>query len=81
MPITSEVRLFIERCPATVVGVTGTKGKSTTTALLGEMLKSRFTTWVGGNIGRSLLPELGKIDKRDIVVLELSSYIVSSIWE
>src|SRR5829696_8465797 len=49
VPVTTEVRLFVERCPATVVGVTGTKGKSTTTAMLGRMLESRYTTWVGGN--------------------------------
>jgi UDP-N-acetylmuramoylalanine--D-glutamate ligase len=79
VPVTTEIRLFVERCPATIVGVTGTKGKSTTTALLGEMLKNRFTTWVGGNIGRSLLPELGKIDKTDIVVLELSSYMLEHL--
>ncbi|HET6251868.1 MAG TPA: UDP-N-acetylmuramoyl-L-alanine--D-glutamate ligase [Tepidisphaeraceae bacterium] len=79
VPITTEICLFVERCPASIVGVTGTKGKSTTTALLGEMLKSRFTTWVGGNIGRSLLPELGKIDARDIVVLELSSYMLEHL--
>lgn len=76
VPVTTEIRLFVERCPATVIGVTGTKGKSTTTALLGEMLKQRFTAWVGGNIGRSLLPDLAKIERSHLVVLELSSYML-----
>jgi UDP-N-acetylmuramoylalanine--D-glutamate ligase len=76
VPITTEIRLFVERCPGTIVGVTGTKGKSTTTALLFEMLKTRFNVFKGGNIGGSLLPELGTIDKTDIVVLELSSYML-----
>jgi UDP-N-acetylmuramoylalanine--D-glutamate ligase len=76
VPVTTEVRLFIERCPATLIGVTGTKGKSTTTAMLGEILRRRFTTWVGGNIGGSLLPALERIDATDLVVLELSSYML-----
>jgi UDP-N-acetylmuramoylalanine--D-glutamate ligase len=76
VPVTTEIMLFIERCPATIVGVTGTKGKSTTTALLGAMLKRRFTTHVGGNIGKSLLPELPRIGKSDVVVLELSSFML-----
>jgi UDP-N-acetylmuramoylalanine--D-glutamate ligase len=76
VPVTTEIRLFIERCPATLIGVTGTKGKSTTTAMLGEILRRRFTTWVGGNIGGSLLPELERIDATDLVVLELSSYML-----
>jgi UDP-N-acetylmuramoylalanine--D-glutamate ligase len=79
VPITTEIRLFIERCPATIVGVTGTKGKSTTSALLGEMLKTRYVTWVGGNIGRSLLPELVKIERTHLVVLELSSYMLEHL--
>jgi UDP-N-acetylmuramoylalanine--D-glutamate ligase len=74
--VTTEIKLFVERCPATVVGVTGTKGKSTTTAMLGDILKGQFTTHVGGNIGRSLLADLGRIDKTHIVVLELSSYML-----
>lgn len=80
-PITTEIALFIERCPATIFGVTGTKGKSTTAALLGEMLKTRFTTFVGGNIGRSLLPELPHIGKKDVVVLELSSFMLHYLRE
>jgi UDP-N-acetylmuramoylalanine--D-glutamate ligase len=74
--VTTEIKLFVERCPATVVGVTGTKGKSTTTAMLGEMLRGQFKTWVGGNIGGSLLADLGQIDKTHLVVLELSSFML-----
>ena len=81
VPIVTEIMLFIERCPATIIGVTGTKGKSTTTALLGQMLKTQFTTFVGGNIGRSLLPELKNIAKKDIVVLELSSFMLHYLRE
>lgn len=76
VPITTEIRLFIERCPATILGVTGSKGKSTTAALLGEMLKTRFTVWVGGNIGRPLLNDLQNIDKTHLVLLELSSFML-----
>ena len=74
--VTTEIKLFVERCPATIVGVTGTKGKSTTTAMLGEILKREFITHVGGNIGGSLLPTLPTIDKTDLVVLELSSFML-----
>jgi UDP-N-acetylmuramoylalanine--D-glutamate ligase len=77
VPITTEIRLFIERCPANrIVGVTGTKGKSTTTALLGRMLATRYTTHVGGNIGRPLLLELPNIQPDDVVLLELSSFML-----
>ncbi len=79
VPVTTEIRLVVERCPATVVGVTGTKGKSTTTALLGEMLKARHTTWVGGNIGGSLLFDLPKMKQSDVVLLELSSYMLEHL--
>jgi UDP-N-acetylmuramoylalanine--D-glutamate ligase len=80
VPITTEIRLFLERCPAQrIVGVTGTKGKSTTTTLLGLMLRSRFKTWVGGNIGGSLLDKLPQMSRQDLVVLELSSYMLEHI--
>jgi UDP-N-acetylmuramoylalanine--D-glutamate ligase len=79
IPITTEIRLFIERCPVPIIGVTGTKGKSTTTAMLGEILKRRFRTHVGGNIGHSLLPELERIEKSDLVVLELSSFMLEHL--
>jgi UDP-N-acetylmuramoylalanine--D-glutamate ligase len=79
VPVTTEIRLFIERCPAPIVGVTGTKGKSTTTALLGRMLETRHKTWVGGNIGRSLLHDLERIEREQLVVLELSSYMLAHL--
>jgi UDP-N-acetylmuramoylalanine--D-glutamate ligase len=78
--VTTEMRLFVERCPARrVLGVTGTKGKSTTTAMLGAMLSQRFKTWVGGNIGKSLLDDLPNIRPDDLVVLELSSYMLEHL--
>lgn len=77
VPVTTEIRLFVERCPAKrIVGVTGTKGKSTTTALLGRMLATTFTTHVGGNIGKPLLLDLDAIAPDDVVVLELSSFML-----
>ncbi len=76
VPITTEIQLLIERCPAPIIGVTGTKGKSTTTALLGQMLSTRHTTHVGGNIGKSLLLDLPRIETDHLVVLELSSFML-----
>src|SRR5262249_43531575 len=76
VPITTEICLFIERCRAFFVGVTGTKGKSTTSAMIDAILRRRFTTWFGGNIGKSLLPELPAIHPDHVVVLELSSFML-----
>jgi UDP-N-acetylmuramoylalanine--D-glutamate ligase len=72
--ITSEMNLFIEACPAAILGITGSSGKSTTTALVGEMLRRSRPSRVGGNIGKSLLEELGEIGAAEWVVLELSSF-------
>lgn len=72
--ITSEIDLFLERCPATVIGVTGSNGKSTTAAMIADILKAGRRTWLGGNIGRSLLGDLPDIAPADYVVLELSSF-------
>ena len=81
VPVTTEIRLFIERCPGEVIGVTGTKGKSTSSSLIGLMLKDHYRTWVGGNIGGSLLEKLPQMCKRDLVVLELSSYMLEHLRE
>ncbi len=81
VPVTTEVRLFIERCPAPIVGVTGTKGKSTATAMLGAILRRRYTAHVGGNLGGSLLFDLPKIQADHVVVLELSSFMLEYLAE
>lgn len=75
IPLESETRLFFSLCPAPIAAITGSSGKSTTTALVGEMLKaSGFRTFVGGNIGSPLTPYLGEIGPEDQVVMELSSF-------
>lgn len=76
VPITTEINLFVERCPARCVGVTGSVGKSTVTAMIGTALGGlqRGRAWTGGNLGDSLLPALGEIAADDVVVLELSSF-------
>lgn len=81
IPLTSEMNLFAERCRARrVIGITGSAGKSTTTAMIGAILNAAHAAgagpraWVGGNIGQSLLGVLGQIEPEDIVVLELSSF-------
>ena len=71
---TTEINLFLRRCRARTVGVTGSVGKSTTTAMIGEVLSGTHRAHVGGNIGRSLLEDLPNIADDHAVVLELSSF-------
>src|SRR5690242_5369526 len=74
IPVLTEMGLFFRLCPAPVVGVTGTKGKSTTYTLITRILE-RGTRRViaGGNIGTSIIDLVPTIAADDIVVLELSS--------
>lgn len=73
--VATEIELFLERCPAPVVGVTGSNGKSTTAAMTAAILRAAgFRTWLGGNLGGSLLESLDQIMPEDRVVLELSSF-------
>ncbi|MFZ4827898.1 MAG: UDP-N-acetylmuramoyl-L-alanine--D-glutamate ligase, partial [Phototrophicaceae bacterium] len=75
IPFTNDAQLFMERVSAPVIGITGSAGKTTTTTLVGEMLKhAGITTHVGGNIGYVLLDELPTIQPSDWVVMELSSF-------
>ena len=72
--ITSEMNLFMALCPADVVGITGSNGKSTTTALTGAILATDRPARVAGNIGKSLLDEVEGIGPDETIVLELSSF-------
>ncbi len=75
IPLTNDAQLLVERCPAPVIGITGSAGKTTTTTLTGEIFKTaHHTTWVGGNIGNSLIGELAEMLPTDRVVMELSSF-------
>jgi UDP-N-acetylmuramoylalanine--D-glutamate ligase len=73
VPISSMSQLFLERCPAPVAGITGSSGKTTTTALTGAMLDAAgLDHVVGGNIGVGLLGLLDQIEPETKVVVELS---------
>jgi UDP-N-acetylmuramoylalanine--D-glutamate ligase len=75
IPLSNDAQEFMKRCPAPIVGVTGSAGKTTTTTLVGQMLAaSGYTTWVGGNIGNPLIGDLADIRAEDRVVMELSSF-------
>ena len=73
IPMTSQMRLFLQLCPARPIGITGSSGKSTTTALVGAMAaEAGVEHIVGGNIGEALLGRLGEIRPRRRVILEIS---------
>lgn len=75
IPIESDIGIFLELCPAPIIGVTGTKGKSTTASLLAHILAKHYPQVIlAGNIRQSVLEKLAEITKDTIVVLELSSW-------
>lgn len=83
VPVESEMTLFFRACPARIVGITGTRGKSTTTALIAHLLQAgEQKLWWGGNIGkRSPLDFVEEVKAGDVVVLELSSWMLESLHE
>ena len=78
--VTSEMEVFFDLCPATIFAVTGSDGKTTTTTLIAKMLEEEGkNVFVGGNIGKPLLPEIENIKADDFVVVELSSFQLISM--
>ena len=80
--VTSQIELFFELCPATIIGITGANGKSTTTSLTAHLLRSRFgnKVWLCGNIGNEpMLTILDQIKPDDLVVLEISSFQIEQL--
>ncbi|MEQ4210428.1 UDP-N-acetylmuramoyl-L-alanine--D-glutamate ligase [Actinopolymorpha sp. B9G3] len=79
--VETELNLFVKLCRArTVYGITGSNGKTTTTTLIARILEQGpRRTWLGGNIGVSLLPVVDEIAPEDVVVLELSSFQLENL--
>lgn len=84
IPLSNDSQLFLETAPCMVVGITGSAGKTTTTSLVGSILREAYTSgsnqvpprnvWVGGNIGEPLLTKVDEMAETDLAVMELSSF-------
>ena len=81
--IVMEMSFFHKLSPSPIIGITGTKGKSTTTSLIYELLKSEYNEkiLIGGNIGKSAIRKLSSLTKNHISVLELSSFQLDGMGE
>src|SRR5437773_11233012 len=80
VPVLTEMALFFRLCPATIVGITGTKGKTTTTTLVDRVLSQGSPRLVvGGHIGTAVIQEVDNLRREDIVVLELSSFQLETL--
>jgi UDP-N-acetylmuramoylalanine--D-glutamate ligase len=76
IPLTNDTQVFMETVPCKTVGITGSAGKTTTTALVGQMAKTAISekVFIGGNIGDPLLNYVDIIKPGDLAILEISSF-------
>lgn len=73
--LTSEIEMLMQTCPGTIIGITGSDGKTTTTNLIYQILKEKgYNCYLGGNVGIPLFTKVGEMLPEDIIVLELSSF-------
>lgn len=73
--VTSEIEMLMKTCPGTIIGVTGSDGKTTTTNLIYQILKQNgYHCYLGGNIGIPLFTKVNQMKPEDMIVLELSSF-------
>ena len=80
--VTSEMEVFFRVCPARTIGVTGSCGKTTVSTIIARMLETAGKkVWLGGNIGKAMLPDVDKMSPEDWVVCELSSFQLISMRE
>jgi UDP-N-acetylmuramoylalanine--D-glutamate ligase len=79
IPLSNDTQIFMEVAPCKTVGITGSAGKTTTTALLGKMAEASYMekpgrAWVGGNIGDPLINYVDEMQPDDLAILEISSF-------
>ncbi len=80
--VTSEMEVFFRVCPAHTIAVTGSCGKTTVSTIIARMLETAGKkVWLGGSIGRAMLPDVEKMSEEDWVVCELSSFQLISMRE
>lgn len=73
--LTSEMEVFFQVCPCPIIGITGSDGKTTTTTIIAQLLEAEgYNVYLGGNIGKPLLPDVGMMEESDYAVVELSSF-------
>ncbi|TKJ31156.1 MAG: UDP-N-acetylmuramoyl-L-alanine--D-glutamate ligase [Chloroflexi bacterium B3_Chlor] len=78
--LSSETKLFFSLCRAPIIGITGSSGKTTTTSLVGDIMRAGgYRTFVGGNIGSPLISVVDEIEPQDKVVMELSSFQLEAL--
>jgi len=81
IPLSNDSQIFFETAPCPIIGITGSSGKTTTTALVGEIARQHFSirkpdrkVWVGGNIGNPLISVVDEMHPDDLAIVELSSF-------